>query len=85
MLFLLALSVGQIIRHSALDILPFFIEVAFSLKDCATYQGVKPPPHLGHAPFEVERSQFDSELGHKQLSEIGLHLVMARSAGEVAQ
>src|SRR5580704_14678314 len=40
MLALLALSVGEIIRHPPLNIAPFFVEIAFCLKNRAPDQGI---------------------------------------------
>jgi len=54
MLALLALSVGEIIRHPALNIAPFFVEITLCLKNRAPDQGVYTTFDLRNSPFEIK-------------------------------
>ena len=85
MLALLALAVGEVIGHAPLDIRPFTIEIALGLEDRPANQGVEPAAHLGHAALEVDGAKLDGELLDQQRTEIGLDLVMAGTAREMAQ
>ena len=84
MLFLLALAVGEIVGHSPFNVLPFPVEIALCLKNRAPNQSVEPSAHLRHAPLEFKRAEFDLEILDEQLPEVGLDLVVPRSARQVA-
>jgi hypothetical protein len=79
----LALAVGEIIRHAAEDVVPFQVEVPFCLEDGPSNQGVETSSHLGNPALEIERAQFDAEFLDQELTEVRLHLIVARAAGEV--
>jgi hypothetical protein len=53
---LLALAIGQVVRHPPGDILPFLDEIALRLEDGAADEGVETSPYLRHAPLEIERA-----------------------------
>ena len=82
---LLALAIGQVVRHPPGDILPFLDEIALRLEDGAADEGVETSPYLRHAPLEIERAALGAELLDQQLAEVGLDLVMAGLRGEVAE
>ena len=80
-----ALAIGKIVRHAPDNVVPFLIQVALCLEYGAPDQGIETAPHFGNASLEIERAEFDPELFDQELAEVGLHLVMARTASEMPQ
>ena len=82
---LLALAVGEIIRHAPDHVVPFLVEIPLGLEYGPADQSIEPTPHLGNAALEIERPELDAEFLHQQLAEIRLHLVVTRTGGKMMQ
>ena len=78
-----ALAVGEIVRHAPDHVVPFQIEVPLGFKNGAPNQGIESAPHFGNPELEIERTQLNTEFLDQELTKVRLHLIVARSRGEM--
>jgi len=81
----LALAVGEIIRHAPDHVIPFLIEIALGLEHSTPDESIEPTPYFGNAALEIKRTEFNAEFFHQEFAEVGLHLVVPRTGGEMVQ
>ena len=80
----LIFAVAKVVGHLALDVRPISDQVLLGLENGPTDQSVCAALDLD-ASFEANVGEWDIELRDQELSKIGLDLVMARLACQVAK
>lgn len=61
------------------------VEIAFGLEYSTSDKSIEPTPYLGNPALEIKRTECDAEFFDQEFAEIGFHLVVARTGGEMIQ